>query len=229
MNIFKNLPESVKQSISAVIPLFIVIILFIAVGNFGISKIVDVRNRIVTGQNSEKSLTQKLDILKIVSSELSLKSGLISSVMPGENPSLTVLSQLKILAISNGVILSSIKSTSGSGTASELNQTSVSFSVTGARIQVLSFLRAIAKIAPITVVDKIKISGLGGGVTGDIAVKSYWVDFPKTIPSVSSPVTDLTAQEKVIINDLSAYIQPTFIELAPSQSSVNPNPFGAGL
>jgi hypothetical protein len=96
----------------------------------------------------------------------------------------------------------------------------------GARAQIFSFLSEIAKIAPITLVDKIKISETGGNVTATISVKTFWVDFPKTIPSVTSPVTDFTAEERQILTNIAGLTQPSFIDVGPSQADINPNPFG---
>ncbi len=225
-NIFKGLPESIRQTVSVVIPLLFIIILFLAVGNFGVSKVLGIRDQISSAQNTEKALTQKLNLLQTLSSEVSLKSNIVSSVVPDTNPSLTVISQLKTLAVGYGVVVSAFKSAGGSGSSSDINQATVTFNIDGARAQVFSFLTDIAKIAPITVVDKIKISEIAGNMSGDIEVKSFWVDFPKTIPSVTSPVTDLTAEERAILNNASSLIQPAFTELTPMQGGINPNPFG---
>jgi hypothetical protein len=222
----KTIPESIRQTVIAGAPLLIVIILFAVVGNFGVSKVLKVRSEIESAQNTEQTLTQKLNLLKTLSSDAALKSGIVTSAVPDSNPSLTVSSQLKTMAGVNGVILSAIKSSVGSVNSSGLNDVNITFSVEGARQQVFSFLESVAKISPITITNKISISEVMGLVKADINVKSYWADFPKTIPSVTTPITDLTTAEKEILANISGLTQPIFTEVTPSQGEINPNPFG---
>lgn len=210
----------------AIMPLIIVIILFVIVGKFGIAKVIGVRAEIASAQETERTLTQKLSILQTLSPDITLKANLVASALPEGNPTLAVISQLKVLAASQGVVLSSVKSLAGVQNSSDLNATTVSFSLVGLKPQVFAFLNEIPKIAPITIVDKIRVTGNVGSITADISVKSYWADFPKTIPSVTDPITDLTASDKDVLNKVSGLTQPTFIKVTPSQEGVNPNPFG---
>ena len=224
--LFKNLPESVRQTITAGFPLFLVIIFFIFVGKYGISKVTDIRSQIESAQSSEMVLTQKLSVLQTVSSMAESGARASSLAVPATNPSLIVVSQLRNLAAGNGVILSAIKSTTGASTASGLNQAIISFTVDGARPQVFSFLSGIDKIAPISLVDKIRITESGGGLRADIGVKSFWAEFPKTIPSVTTPISDLTPAEKETLTKILGLIQPSFTEVTAAQGEANPNPFG---
>ncbi len=223
----KSLPESLKQTVVAGVPLLVVIILFAVVGNFGISKLKSVQSEIKSAQVIEKTLTQKLDLLKSISQEVS-KAGLVNSALPSANPALAVIGQLKNIAITNTVILSGIKSTASTTDTSGLNNASVSFNVTGARTQVFSFLNDLAKIAPIITIGTIKITEEAGATVADIGVRSYWADLPKTIPSLTAPIEDLTPDEKKILSNVSNLIQPSFsqVQLSPSQADINPNPFG---
>lgn len=222
----KGIPENIKQTAVAAIPLLVVIILFVLVGNFGISKVKNIQAEVKTAENSEKTLTQKLDLLKTLSGEVS-KTDLVNSAIPGSNPSLAVIGQLKNVAIINTVILSSIKANSGSD-PSGLNTVSISFSAMSARSQIFSFLNDLSKVAPIITITSVKISELAGATDADIAVKTYWAELPKTIPSVTTPISDLTAEEKKILSEVSGLTQPSSsqIELAPSLNDINPNPFG---
>lgn len=225
-NLLKSVPESVRRAISAAVPLLIVIILFVIVGKFGISKVLGVRTEIASAQKVEKTLTQKLNLLQVLSPDIASKANMVASAVPDSNPSLAVISQLKILALNMGVILSAIKSGSGAINTSGLNEANISFALDGVKPQIFAFLNETVKIAPITIIDKIKMTETNESVKADVSIKSFWVEFPKTIPSVSSPITDLTAAEKEILTNLSGLIQPTFTEVAPSQGDINTNPFG---
>ena len=206
----KILPESVRQTAIAGAPLLIVIVLFILVGNFGISKVLGVRAQIQLANTSLKTLTQKLNLLQTLSSIVSSGAPLAATAVPDANPTLSVISQLKILALQQGVVISGIKSSGGTSAANGMNTASISFTADGAMIQVFSFLAATSKVAPLMVVDKIAMTEALGSTRADISVKTYWANLPKTIPSVDAPVTDLTTSEKETL----------------TKGGANPNPFG---
>src|SRR5947209_4536001 len=110
MNDFlKKTPESVKLALSSSLPLVIVIILFIIVGNFGISKISDLQSQITQAQNDQNVLKGKLNLLQNVSAEVAAGSDISIAALPDANPSLVVVSQLRILASQNGLIITGIK------------------------------------------------------------------------------------------------------------------------
>lgn len=224
-NAFKSLPEGFKQGITASLPLFIALILFLVVGKFGVSKVVSVQAEITSAEKTEKTLTQKLNLLKTLSGDSLSKSKFVTSAVPDANPSLTTISQLRVLAATNGVTLTGIKSSVGALDTGGLNESIVSFSLEGGRTQVFAFLAGLSTISPITIADKIKFSETGGVTKADLNVKSYWAVFPKTIPSVTTPITDFTADEKIRLAKISSLIQPVFISITPS-TEVNPNPFG---
>jgi hypothetical protein len=224
--LLKGLPESVRQTITAGFPLFLVIIFFIFVGKYSVSKVTDLRSRIESAQNSEMILTQKLNVLQTISATAESGARVASLAVPATNPSLIVVSQLRKLAIANGVVLSAIKSTTGEAVTTGLNQATISFTTDGARSQVFSFISSIDKIAPISLVSKIEITEGGGVLRADIGIKTFWADIPKTIPSVTTPISDLTSAEKETLTKILGLIQPTFTEVAPIQGVGNPNPFG---
>jgi hypothetical protein len=224
--LLKGLPENIRQTIKAGFPLFIVIILFIYAGNYSFSKAVDLKSKIKSAQKSETILAQKLNVLQTISATAESGARIASLAVPATNPSLSTTSQLRNLAGVNGIIISAIKSSIGSAGTSGLNQTTVSFNVDGPRAQVFRFLSDIGKIAPISLVDKIRITENAGVVMAEISVKSFWADFPKTIPSLTTPISDLTSAEKETLTKILGLTQPSFAEVVSSQASINPNPFG---
>ena len=225
-NSSKKFSDNARQAVSAVAPLLIVIILFVIVGKFGVPKVLEVRSKVESAQKTEKVLTQKLSLLQTLSSDSGVKMNIVSVALPDANPAVAAMSQLKSLALNQGVVLHGITSNAGAVGASGLNEVSIKFTLDGGRQQIFSYLNEIAKIAPITSVRKVAMTESAGGVSADINVVSYWAQFPKTIPAVDTPVEDFTAADKNILSDLSALIQPVFFEMIPSSGDINPNPFG---
>jgi hypothetical protein len=225
-NLLKGVPENVKQVLSAAVPFAIVVILFLMVGNFGISRVTDLRSQITEATSQKAALTQKLNILELLSVVVAQSGSLTTSALPDSNPSLLVSSQLKLLAGNAGMIISSMKSGAAGVDASGLSRVDISLTVTGARAQVIGFLKSIDGIAPVTLIDKIGLSETGGVTKADVSVKSYWAALPKTIPAIDQAITDLTADEKKVLTQIGDLFQPAFIQVASSSSSINPNPFG---
>lgn len=226
-NLLKGLPESVQQTISAGLPLAIVIILFVLVGEFGLPKVVEIRAEISSAENSQNTMTQKLKLLQTFSSTASLVTSAANAAVPPTDPSLEVIPQVRTVAAGSGIQLSSIKTSSGQANDSGLNQSVVSFTAEGTRQQIFSFIDGLTKVAPIIIVDKINISEAAGSDKADITADSYWADLPKTIPSIDAPISDLTPAEKGTLSSISNLTQPVFTVLTPSgNTGANPNPFG---
>jgi len=206
-----KIQENVITVIKAVLPFFIIVILFAAVGQFGFGKIAVVRDQISSAQSDQKILSQKLDVLKSIQSSGAQFSNLVVAALPDTNPSLSVIAQIKALAGSAGVALSEVKAGSPTVDSTGLSAVNVSFNVIGSRVQVESFIKAIASFAPISVVDKIKISeSVLGATLANVSVKSFYAPFPTKVPAVTSAITDLTAAEKQILQGLSSLTQPRF-------------------
>lgn len=214
----QKIPENVMSVIKVVLPLLIVIVLFVIVGKFGFGKISGIRTQILAAQTEQKVLSQKLSILTNVASTGEQFSNLAVSALPDSNPSLAVVSQLKILAGTDGLVISEVKSGSPANDTTGLSAVNVSFNVIGSRVQIESFINEISTIAPITIVDKIKINESSPGASvGNIVVKSFWAPFPTQIPTVSQAIADLTPDEQQIMQDLGVLKQPVFSQIPPAQ------------
>jgi len=226
-NALEGIPASVRQGIFAVTPLLIVIILFLSVGKFGLSKISEIRTEISAGNNSVATLTQKLNVLKTLSATAAEGSILAATALPDTNSSLIIMSQLKSLAATQGVTISGVKSATGPLNPSGLGEVDVTFTVDGPRGNVFAMLAATANISPILILDKVKISESAGSVRADAMVRSYWAPLPKEIPAVNKPITDLTESERKILTSIQSLTQPVFTNVAPSEVfGFNTTPFG---
>lgn len=202
--------------VRALLPLLVVVILFVVVGKFGVGKISDIRNQIGSAAADQKVLSQKLDILRRIESNGAQWSNTVVAALPDSNPSLSVMSQIKVLTGMNGLAISEVKAGSPAVDTAGLSSVTTSFSVTGPRSQIESFVGSIASFAPITIVDKIRIIELAPGSSiASISVKSFWAPFPTKIPAITQAIPDLTQAEQQTLQDLSSLTQPTFTEITP--------------
>lgn len=222
---FKNIPTGTKQILIAVLPLVVVSILIIVVGKFGLSKISEVRSALTKAQGDRTLLTQKSNTLRTVLSSARDVADVALITLPETNPALAVVSQIKLVASENSVLISGVKSGSEVADKTGLSRSDISFNISGPRVSVLAFIKAIQNIAPIIVVDKIKISENGGLVDSSISVKSFWSPLPTKLPSLTTQITDLTPAEKQLITDMGSLRKPVFVIVPPSTGAGKTDPF----
>ena len=224
-NLFKNMPEGTKKLASVIVPMLILIALFAVVAKFGISKVSDLRTKITNAQKDETVLTEKAKLLATVSDTLSAGTVASTGAMPESNSSLIVLSQLKILAGTKGVFISNIKAGSEVKDDTGLSRVDLTFDSRGPKDSIISFVGETSKIAPITKLTKLKITQTSGETLATVTVSSFWSQLPKTIPSVTESVNDLTPAERNILIEVSKLIQPLFIDIQATEGGKD-DPFG---
>lgn len=221
----KDIPQNIKVVISSVAPLVIVVILFFVVGNFGIAKITDIRAQVANAQRDQNILSQKATLLETVSQTLGNSPDLAATALPEDNASLLVISQLKNISFASGVILSNIKGGPQVPDPSGLSRADINFEVDGSRSQVISYLKALTKMAPITVIDKVKINEVGGGAKAAISIKAYWSPLPKTLPPVDQALSDLTPDERNVLAAVATLTQPVFSAVPAGTAAGKTDPF----
>lgn len=206
-----------KKILSSTLPLVVSVILSVIVGNYGFGRISSLQAEIAQARQNQSILTQKISMLQSVSATVGTGSQIAASALPEKNPAIAALSQIKSLAVQNVVALTNLKAGAGAQDASGLSATGITFDVAGPRAGVIAFLDSIGKIAPITMVDRIKLTENGGVSQATIAVRSFWAGFPKNLPAATENLTDFTPAERDVLNKISGLTQPQFVELPPTQ------------
>lgn len=206
-------------------PLIGVILLFYFVGQFGFSKISEVRVQIANESKNQNALTQKLNILRTVSDTLATGAVFATTALTDSNPSLVISSQLKNLSSQNQVIVSGIKGGPEVTDSTGLSRVDITLEVNGTRAEVLAFAKAVENMAPITHIDKIKINEGNNQVRASLSLRSFWSPLPTKLPALTDQITDLTADEKNMLSDLSGLTQPQLSTAPVPASGGKPNPF----
>src|SRR5258706_1876700 len=195
-NLLKNIPENIRIIITSAGPLVIVIILFLIVGNFGINKVQGVRSQITEATTTQNILTQKLSLLQSVSSTLGNAPDVASSALPSSNSALTAISQLKKLGLLNLLTLTNVKSGTETKDVSGLSRADIAFEIAGSRAQIVAFVESIPTIAPITLVDSVKLNESAGEARATNGVKNFLAPPLSTFPSVNPGLTDFNWEEE---------------------------------
>lgn len=224
------MPLKTKKILTSVLPLVSVLILFLIVGRFGIGKIRVVRDQISKAQKDEKTLTQNLKILSTVSETINGdKTSLVTLALPSTNPSLLAISQLKNLAITNGLLITTIKAGNEVKDNSGLSRVDIAFEMRGDKRAIYSFLGGIGKLAPIMLISKVKITESTGNTGANVTIASFWEALPKDLPATTELITDFTQKDKELLNNILSLTPPTISgasDLPASQESGRVDPFG---
>ena len=217
----------IKTFAKALTPFVIATFLFLVVLKFGFSKISDLNLRTNQTKQNIILLEQKLALLKEVDEATLSKSNISVTALPSENPALMTLSQLKLLASENGIILTNLKTSAETIDKSGLKKVELNFDVEAPRDLILNFLAQVKEFAPISVIEKVKINEAGGISRASVLVKSFSSELPETLPPITESFNDLTQSEIDKLNELSFLKIPIFASsLTPSNSvSSRTNPF----
>jgi Tfp pilus assembly protein PilO len=226
-NLFEGMSENAKQGLKSAVPLLVIAALFLVVGKFSLSQIANLRSEIGDAENKQSILSNKLHILDSISKDPTANADQVLFALPKSNPTLQVVSQLKLLAVQNSLVLDSIRSAEGSSGSNNISSVKITFNVMGAREQVALFIKAIETVAPITFVGRVDITENAGLEIAAVSVSSFYAPLPKTLPSVTEAVTDLNASEKSMLSQVNTLIRPSFSEITTATpSGLNANPFG---
>lgn len=221
----KGLNDGTKMQLMAFGPLVAVIFLTYIVWTFGYSKVSDIRRNIKKAQNDQTNLNQKLGTLRNVPDNVILGAQNATIAFPESNPSVVLLSQIRSLSQANSVTIGNIKSGSEVSDSSGLQRVDVTFDITGGRGEVIQTILDIQNLAPITVLDKVKLNETGGVARSTVSVKSFWAVLPTQLPALTEKVADLTTSETNLLEFLNGLRMPDFSTITAGEGAGKSDPF----
>lgn len=147
--------------------------------------------------------------------------------VPQDNPGLFMLSQLNLLGQKFGVEVDGRSLGQGSDFAENLTRAQIVFSLGSDNLgSIIAFLKETTKIAPLSTVEKVTISQ--GGLTGfqaGVEMYVYWSPFPENVPPLTSPLRELSVEDKETLSKILGLSIPAFTVLDPSSPGFRPDPF----
>ena len=223
----KNIPFSLKVILGPMLLLSLVIIVSLFGFRVAFTQIGELRAKLTEATKNENVLTTKLDVLSTSQASVASDTNSAVSYLPGDNPALLVLYQLRSLAIGRGLSVSNISvGAEGKNTVTGFMAVGIGFDVTGDLAGVLDFVSILKTIAPNLKIDKVDLNFVGGNLEASINSKSRWSPFPTKIPALTEPVTALTNAEKDVLSKVTVLLPPPFVSLTAGSARDNLNPFG---
>jgi hypothetical protein len=188
----------------------VLVFLIVFVVNTGFKKVSEVRAKLTESEKQEAVLTSKLETLQQGAEAYETFSDLSAVAIPEKNPAAVVSSQVKSLAATAGVVISKVSTHTRGDSESHLSELAVEISAQGELDSMLSYLDSLTSFLPLTEIASLGFSLVEDTLSTEAQITSFFAPFPESLPSLTSPISDLTQEEKDILGKFASYSQPTF-------------------
>jgi len=203
------------------------LVLMIIIGlRVGLAQVIQYRADLALAKKNETILKVKQDLLTQIQPGISRQSSLAAVALPGENPLLLVVSQVKTIAAANGMVLTGLKVGLGQETPAQAGGVELSLNLSGSLPSIVNLVSQVKKIAPLTRVSSLDLSLVGPLTQATVGVRSYWAPFPTKMPAMTEPISDLNESEQKLLGELAVLTLPGFVSLTPTAPVENLNQFG---
>ncbi len=192
--------------------------------SFGLSTLYTERDKLAQTKKDHSVLTEKQQVLSGLSQNILPQADASLIAVPGQNPSLLVVSQIKSLANQNSLTIKDI-SVSSPNSQGDLNSVGLTLSLEGQTGEIINFINGLKSLAPLVFLNALKITNANQISDASVNIVSYSSDLPKKITSLTEPLISLTDDENKILNRLSSLIAPSQVQLAPTEPTTRDNPF----
>ncbi len=220
------IPANIRIFVMPTLFLIILVVLFTFSIRLGFKELSSQRQEIEKLQKDENILREKESLLRNLESSILPQADSALIALPEKNPALTVISQLKNLALQKGTIIDNLKAGSPQEEEGGLSKIDITFDIDGTFFSIFDFATSVKNIAPIAGLQRLELSDAGaGGSRATISVRSYWASFPEKIPTVSEPVKGLVEKDQEILSLFATLTPPSFIEISPIAPGFRADPF----
>lgn len=215
---------NLKVMLPYIAAIVIVFLFFVLGSGFVVDKISSSLARI-SGQKQEiVTLSEKISILEEGKNSFLEDSQSLIIALPQSNSSLFATAQLKSLASESTLTLENIKVGPEVKTEGNVSKADISFDMDGNVSSLLLFAQNIKTIAPLTRVQKFKISG-GENSRANIYVSSYWSVLPTKIPNVADPIKTLSPEDESVLKQTAELRSSQSTILTPLEGEPSSDPF----
>lgn len=205
----------------------VIIILGATLGQKMVAGIFDTRNKIAELKKTNKILSAKKETLnQIDKGDYTRKAKLVILAIPDEPSGLSSIASLRAIATQSGVKLENLKVfQTGTENVGNLGQVSISFQVRGAVQAIISYLEKVENSVPFIQMKKISLSQTESLSDATLDVNSFWANLPDTLPSLETPIEQLTSSEEELVSRLSTLEQSLGAQASPLPPEGRTNPF----
>jgi len=219
----------IKPNVRILTPPIFLVIALVLLGIFvvksGLERIYAQLNELEDVNKTLAILQEKVDVLREIQGIVLSQADISVISLPEKNPSLLMLTQLNNLAQEKDVTITDKSIQVAESDSSGIVSMQLRLELEGEFTNILSFIRDIQKVAPLSTVEEIDIEKIINEITSNVSLSVYWGDFPTRIPPITEPIKTLTAKEEVLLDQLGNLTRPELTDLKASQPIIRDNPF----
>lgn len=217
------------------LPLFVffgLIFLSIIAGKIVINNVSSLTQQISDNKGMENQLSAKLTSLKTLNSPQTgdqLKA--LELDLPEVNPVFEAMSKIQSVGINKDLVIGNFNSSNiTSGKDNPVSTSEIDFTAEGTYAGLLAFISTLKDYFPITRFDSIKILNQNSnGISNyklSAAVSTYWSALPSLLPSIETPVTELTSAEQTQVLKIRSLQAVNLVSTATASATMGKtNPF----
>lgn len=225
------LPAKYKPFGSFVLPVVVLLVVGILSATFVKSMvlaILETRANIAQLGKDREILIAKREILSSADlPTLSVDAQVSVLAVPDRDSTLSSVSSIRALAFEKNLQISDLKV--GAGGTADARGSSLSFQLDGQLFSAMSFLRELARIAPIVRVTAVDLSSSGGIVSTELDLSSFWAELPRALPPASEELYGLSGTELEVLRELKSLRGRAVVATSPGVVAAKPagktNPF----
>lgn len=219
------LPPDIKSILPTIIILLVLLVVGFNLIRIGWGQISKQALRLKNLRHEETVLIEKQSVLSEIQEDILAQADMALQVLPDQNPSLAIISQIKSLAFERGISLTKISSGAETEPENGFSKVDIAVEMQAIPSTIMDFIVTLKKIAPLVNVSKVNLTGSEGSTQATLTITGYWSQLPSEIASVSDPINSLTAEETDLLNEFSGRIFPTFVVNAPEAPTLRESPF----
>ncbi len=191
------------------------------------TRISDQLERLETAGETENLLRGKVSTLQELGEIVVDQADDTVIALPDRNPAITMFTQLNLLAAKYSLTFSSREASAPGVYEGELFATPITFSLVGDLTQLISFIKDIKSLTPLSTIDDVRVSGGAGSgiVSMEVKMAVYFSGFPDKLPPLTQPIKTLTQKEKELMDTITSLQKPEFAEMSTTQPEPREDPF----
>lgn len=185
----------------------------------------------LTETNSSNSqiavLEEKVVVLREIKDGVLEAADVSVTALPEKNATLSLLSQMKLLAEEKQIILAGVKLSNIGSAQNDITKMDIVATIESIDPQqIVGFFTSLSDISPVSTLGEITLDkSTSGTYITSFTSSTYWSSLPQFLPKLTEPINKFTPEELLTIDILKQKKTSQFAVLTPVDPSERPSPF----
>lgn len=218
--------QNYSPLVKPMLMLVTLIILNITIFKIGFTTITSQFDNISKKKEAVETLEAKVNVLSDLGSTVLASNESLLLALPSRNPALVMLGQYDNLSNSSRVSLEDTSIGTQSQIGENISQTTISVTLQSDNLgDLFEFSSKLRDYLPLNNVEDISVKRSENAYKSTIQTAIYWSALPVVIGGTTEPVSQLTSDELLLVNEINSRIKPEIQTLQPQDESTRQDPF----